>query len=137
MQALGFDLREQATLETLTSGVIETSAVEGEVLNPQAVRSSIAWRLGIGDDATGTVANALFRSEEDTRGYPLLTEGIIGLSGIPLPSTVNSTVSSGSMTRPGDKARYASQQVASTRRATRPHGPARSPGCVPNRPHGK
>ena len=49
MQALGFDLREQVTLETFTSGVVETSAIEGEVLNPQAVRSSIARRLGIGD----------------------------------------------------------------------------------------
>ena len=36
------------------------------------------------DDATGTVANALFRSEEDTRGYFLLMEGIIRTYGIPL-----------------------------------------------------
>ena len=36
------------------------------------------------DDATGEVANALFRPEEDTRGYLLLMEGIIRLFGIPL-----------------------------------------------------
>ena len=36
------------------------------------------------DDATGTVANALFRPEEDTRGYFLLMDGIILSYGIPL-----------------------------------------------------
>ena len=36
------------------------------------------------DDATGTVANALFRPEEDTRGYFLLLEGVIRSYGIPL-----------------------------------------------------
>ena len=36
------------------------------------------------DDATGTVANALFRPEEDTRGYFLLLEGVIRRYGIPL-----------------------------------------------------
>ena len=37
------------------------------------------------DDATGTVANAVFRPEEDTRGYFLLMEGTIRRLGIPLP----------------------------------------------------
>ena len=36
------------------------------------------------DDATGTVANALFRPEEDTRGYFLLMDGIVRSYGIPL-----------------------------------------------------
>ena len=36
------------------------------------------------DDATGTVANAVFRPEEDTRGYFLLMEGVINRYGIPL-----------------------------------------------------
>ena len=36
------------------------------------------------DDATGTVANALFQPEEDTRGYFLLMEDIIHRCGIPL-----------------------------------------------------
>ena len=36
------------------------------------------------DDATGTVAGAVFQSEEDTRGYFLLMEGIIRRYGIPL-----------------------------------------------------
>ena len=38
------------------------------------------------DDATGTVANAVFRPEEDTRGYLLLMEGIIRSYDIPLAS---------------------------------------------------
>ena len=36
------------------------------------------------DDATGTVANALFRTEEYTRGYFLLMDGVIRRYGIPL-----------------------------------------------------
>ena len=36
------------------------------------------------DDATGTVANAVFRQEEDTRGYFDLMEGLIQRWGIPL-----------------------------------------------------
>ena len=36
------------------------------------------------DDATGRVANALFRPEEDTRGYFLLMDGVIRRYGIPL-----------------------------------------------------
>ncbi len=49
MQLLGFDLSQEATLETLTSDVVKTSAIEGETLDPARVRASIAWHLGIGD----------------------------------------------------------------------------------------
>ena len=48
MHPLEFDLRQQATLETLTSDVVKTSAIEGEFLDPVRVRSSIAWHLGVG-----------------------------------------------------------------------------------------
>ena len=47
MKALGFDLRTEASLRTLTNDVIKSSAIEGENLNPDEVRSSIARRLGI------------------------------------------------------------------------------------------
>lgn len=47
MESLGFDLRNEATLETLTLDVIKSSEIEGEILNPAQVRSSIAKRLGI------------------------------------------------------------------------------------------
>ena len=44
---LGLDLRAQASLSTLTEDVIKTSEIEGEYLDPQSVRSSIARRLKI------------------------------------------------------------------------------------------
>src|SRR5207244_3868393 len=47
MEALGFSLREEATLQTLTQDVIKTSAIEGEKLDAEQVRSSIARRLGL------------------------------------------------------------------------------------------
>ena len=34
MQSLEFDLRQQATLETLTYDVVKTSAIKGEILDP-------------------------------------------------------------------------------------------------------
>lgn len=47
MQSLGFDLRTEASLDTITNDVVKSSAIEGETLNPDEVRSSIARRLGI------------------------------------------------------------------------------------------
>ena len=44
---MGFELKREASLITLTSDVVKSSAIEGENLNPQEVRSSIARRLGI------------------------------------------------------------------------------------------
>lgn len=47
MEAFGFDLRAEASLTVLTSDVVNSSAIEGEVLNREEVRSSIARRLGL------------------------------------------------------------------------------------------
>lgn len=47
MESLGFDLRNEASLETLTLDVLKSTEIEGEYLNPDQVRSSIARRLGI------------------------------------------------------------------------------------------
>src|SRR3989338_5994829 len=47
MEALGFPLRSEAMLQTLTLDVIKSSEIEGEILDPQKVRSSIARRLGM------------------------------------------------------------------------------------------
>lgn len=47
MQALGFSLQAEATLQTLTLDVLKSSEIEGEILNADQVRSSIARRLGI------------------------------------------------------------------------------------------
>jgi Fic family protein len=47
MNALGFSVKEEATLTTLTLDVVKSSEIEGEQLNYEQVRSSIARRLGI------------------------------------------------------------------------------------------
>lgn len=47
METLGFDLRNEALLDTLTVDVLKTSEIEGEILEPNQVRSSIAQRLGL------------------------------------------------------------------------------------------
>lgn len=53
MESLGFELRSEAILATLTDDVIKSSEIEGEDLNREQVRSSIARRLGM--DIAGTV----------------------------------------------------------------------------------
>jgi len=47
MEALGFDLRNEAHLRTLTQDVVQSSEIEGEHLDDEQVRSSIARRLGL------------------------------------------------------------------------------------------
>jgi Fic family protein len=47
MEMLGFSARTETTLQTLTSDVLKSSEIEGEFLNPDQVRSSIARRLGM------------------------------------------------------------------------------------------
>ncbi len=55
MSAVGFELRSDANLETMTLDVVRTSAIEGEVLDPEQVRSSLARRLGLDVSGTATV----------------------------------------------------------------------------------
>jgi len=47
MEGLGFPLRDEAVLQTLTQDVLETSLIEGEALDKEQVRSSLARRLGM------------------------------------------------------------------------------------------
>lgn len=47
MEGLGFRLRGEADLAIMTSEVVKSSAIEGEHLNDQEVRSSLARQLGI------------------------------------------------------------------------------------------
>jgi Fic family protein len=84
MHDLGFDLRDQATLRILTEDVLKTSEIEGEKLNPDSVRSSIARRLGVDIGALapvdrhvdGMVAMVL----DATQGHhmPLTAERLFG-----------------------------------------------------------
>jgi len=54
MEGLGFRLKQEALLHTLTQDVVKSSEIEGERLDTDQVRSSIARRLGI--DVAGLVA---------------------------------------------------------------------------------
>jgi Fic family protein len=47
MRALGHPLQKEATLAALTEETVKSSAIEGEVLNPESVRSSLARRMGL------------------------------------------------------------------------------------------
>ena len=47
MESLGFELRTEAHLRTLTQDVVQSSDIEGEKLDTEQVRSSIARRLGV------------------------------------------------------------------------------------------
>ena len=47
MRDQGVSSKSHATLEALTEDVLKTSEIEGELLNPDTVRSSIATRLGV------------------------------------------------------------------------------------------
>jgi len=53
MEVIGFPLREEAILETLTIDVIKSSQIEGESLDTEQVRSSIARKLGM--DISGLI----------------------------------------------------------------------------------
>jgi len=56
MESLGFDLRGEAHLRTLTQDVLRSSEIEGEKLPEDQVRSSIARRLGM--DVAGLVPSS-------------------------------------------------------------------------------
>ncbi|MEM6263215.1 MAG: Fic family protein [Bacteroidota bacterium] len=47
MEGLGFSIKEETLLATLTLDVLKSSEIEGEFLNQEQVRSSIARRLGL------------------------------------------------------------------------------------------
>ena len=61
MQSLGFRIQEETMLKALTLDVIKSSEIEGELLNPEQVRSSIARCLGI--EMAGTL-----KTERDVEG---------------------------------------------------------------------
>lgn len=47
MESFGFNFRQESLLKTLTQDVVKTSEIEGELLDTEQVRSSLARRLGI------------------------------------------------------------------------------------------
>lgn len=84
LEMLGIKLREEAILRTLTEEVVKSSEIEGEILDREQVRSSLARRLGIDvgalkpadRDVEGVVDMIL----DATRDYrkPLTAERLFG-----------------------------------------------------------
>ncbi len=56
MQGLGFEVKQDASLTTLTRDIVKTSAIEGETLNVDEVRSSLARRMGM--DIGGLISSS-------------------------------------------------------------------------------
>jgi Fic family protein len=84
MESIGFRLREEAELRTLTLEVLKSSEIEGEVLNKEQVRSSIARRLGMDIGALApadrNVEGVVEMVLDATRNYekPLTKERLFG-----------------------------------------------------------
>ena len=72
MEALGFELRTEASLTAMTDEVVKSSAIEGEHLDPEEVRSSIARKLGL-----------------DVAGLPEPTREVEGIVEMMLDATQN------------------------------------------------
>ena len=53
MSRLGFDLKLEAQLEALTENVLKSSEIEGDILDPKGVRSSVARHLGMREAGLG------------------------------------------------------------------------------------
>lgn len=77
MQSLGFSLKGEAFMETLTEDSLKTSEIEGEMLDRQQVRSSIARRLGMD-------IGALAPSDRHTDGVVDMLLDATGNFGAPL-----------------------------------------------------
>lgn len=92
MQDLGYELKEEATLAALTEETVKSSAIEGEELNPDSVRSSLARRMGL--EAGGTraadrnVEGMVEMMLDATQKYasPLTEERLLGWHGALFPT---------------------------------------------------
>jgi len=84
MENLGFKFQEEAMLSTLTLDVLKSTEIEGEVLNKDQVRSSIARRLGLEVsglvDSSRNVDGVVEMMIDATQNYmkPLTTERLFG-----------------------------------------------------------
>ena len=84
MTALGFSSKEEAALNTLTLDVVKSSEIEGEQLNYDQVRSSIARRLGINNagliPSNSNIEGVVDMTLDATQNYadPLTNERLFG-----------------------------------------------------------
>ena len=92
MIPLGFEIREEASLEILTEDVVKSSAIEGELLDERQVRSSLARNLGM--DIGGLIPTdrhvdgVVEMTLDATRNFrePLTTERLFGWHASLFPS---------------------------------------------------
>jgi len=84
MESLGFKLKEEAVLSTLTLDVLKSTEIEGEILNKDQVRSSIARKLGLDVsglvDSPRNVDGVVEMMLDATQNYmrPIATERLFG-----------------------------------------------------------
>lgn len=84
MENLGFKLKEEAVLSTLTLDVLKSTEIEGEILNKDQVRSSIARKLGLEVsglvDSPRNVDGVVEMMLDATQNYtqPITTERLSG-----------------------------------------------------------
>jgi Fic family protein len=92
MESLGFTLRQNAVLDALTADVLKSSEIEGERLDLEMVRSSIARRMGMETDGLQTVdrdvEGVVEMMLDATRNYrqPLTAERLFAWHGSLFPS---------------------------------------------------
>ncbi len=72
MDSLGFQFRKESILETMIQEVVKSSEIEGEILDIQQVRSSVARRLGL-----------------DTAGLPKADREVEGVVDVMFDATSN------------------------------------------------
>ena len=84
MEGLGFSLRAETVLNTLTQDILESSEIEGEILDAAQVRSSVARRLGLDTvalvPADRSVEGVVEMMLDATQNYsaPLTAERLFG-----------------------------------------------------------
>jgi Fic family protein len=95
MENLGFPLQIQASLTILTLNVLKSSEIEGEILNADAVRSSVAKRLGIelaglppADRYTDAIVQMMLDATKQSE-QPLSAERLIGWQSALFPTDMS------------------------------------------------
>lgn len=97
MEMIGLEARVRARLETVVAEAMQTSAIEGESLNPAAVRSSAARRLGLetaGFSPVDRVADGVVEMVWDAMrntGEPLTEERLLGWHAALFPTGYSGT----------------------------------------------
>lgn len=92
MENLGFKLQEEAVLSTLTLDVLKSTEIEGEILNKEQVRSSIARRLGLEVsglvDSPRNVDDVVEMMLDATQNYtlPVTTQRLFGWHAVLFPT---------------------------------------------------